>query len=207
MHKLQGNKAAQAIFLQTWSSQAYNYTAEVNREVFDNIEVDKSNSPCSEKYCDIDDITIDGQRVLRFCQNHICSGYCLRKITKRTNEKGKRNCRCGAGDEATPGKGNTPGFILRDNPRIVRDKRGFDRIELKRNNNRLVQSSLDLCQSWRGNCDFQILLYESDPYNPEPAEIARVTDYVVAYACKGNHSLAAEKKQIKEAVLRYVHNI
>jgi hypothetical protein len=66
----------------------------------------------------------------------------------------------------------------------------------------VVQSSLDLCQSWRGKCDFQILLYESDPFSPDPSEIAWVTDYVVAYACKGNSTLTEEKRQIKQLVLR-----
>jgi hypothetical protein len=37
------------------------------------------------------------------------------------------------------------------------------------------------------------LLYECDPFSPDPSEIARVTDYVVAYACKGNSTLTREK--------------
>jgi hypothetical protein len=63
-------------------------------------------------------------------------------------------------------------------------------------------TSLDLCQSCRGKCDFQILLYECDPFSPDPSEIARVTDYVVAYACKGNSTLTEEKRQMKQLVLR-----
>jgi hypothetical protein len=34
------------------------------------------------------------------------------------------------------------------------------------------------------------------------SEIARVTDYVVAYACKGNSTLTKEKRQMKQLVLR-----
>ena len=84
----------------------------------------------------------------------------------------------------------------------MHDKHGFKHVELSRNNNRVVQSSLDMLQSWRGNCDFQLMLYDSDPFNPDPAEIARVTDYIVAYASKGNVSLVDEKKQIRRLITR-----
>ena len=63
---------------------------------------------------------------------------------------------------------------------------------------------MDVLQSWRANCDVQLLLYESDPLRPDPAEIAKVTDYVVAYACKGNATMAAERKQVKDIIMRYV---
>ena len=97
-------------------------------------------------------------------------------------------------------KGDTPGFQLRNESVIICDERGYNKVELQRNHKRVTQSSLDMCQSWRGNCDFQMLLYESDPLNPDPSEIARVTDYVVAYACKGNKTLADEKRQIKSLI-------
>jgi hypothetical protein len=35
-------------------------------------------------------------------------------------------------------------------------------------------------------------MYESDPRNPNLAEIAKVTDCVVNFACKGNATLAVE---------------
>jgi hypothetical protein len=37
---------------------------------------------------------------------------------------------------------------------------------------------------------------------PDASEIAKVTDYVVAYACKGNCTMALEKKQIRQIILR-----
>ena len=64
------------------------------------------------------------------------------------------------------------------------------------------QTSLDMLQSWRANCDVQIILYESDPCMPDASKIARVTDYLVAYACKGNATIALEKKQIRQIILR-----
>ena len=60
---------------------------------------------------------------------------------------------------------------------------------------------MDLLQSWRGNCDIQILIYDSDPNNVDVSEISRVTDYVVAYATKGNCSLREEKEQNKKMIL------
>jgi hypothetical protein len=101
----------------------------------------------------------------------------------------------------TPGKGDTEGFTLRQDPAIVKDVRGFKRFDLPRNNSRTVQSSLLLLQGWRANCDIQLILYDADPDFPDPEEIAKVTDYIVAYACKGNESLTKEKTKIKEYVL------
>ena len=56
-------------------------------------------------------------------------------------------------------------------------------------------------QGWRANCDIQILLYNGVPSCPDPDEIARVTDYIVAYACKGNESLMEEMKQNKALIM------
>jgi len=129
MHKLKGNKVAQATFLQTWASKAYNYTAEVDMETFNAMKIGNDDSPCSERLSEVDDVILDGQRVLRFCQNHSCSGYCLRcpKKKKKGTKQGsdtKRSCRSGAGEEATAGQGDTPGFELRDEPVIIHDPRG-----------------------------------------------------------------------------------
>ena len=140
---------------------------------------------------------------MKFCQNHTCSGYCLRYMYQAGKRKGLcRECRGGAGVEITPGKGDTPGFILRCQPSIVADKRGFKKLEMSRNHKRIVQTALAMLQSWRGNCDFQVLLYDCDPLAPDPTEIAKVTDYVVAYQCKGNKRLADEKKEIRNLIFR-----
>ena len=96
---------------------------------------------------------------------------------------------------------DTPGFPLRSAPQLVRDLRGFDRLELPRNNSRTVTTSKWLVQGWRANCDLQVLLYECDPLYPNPDEVARVTDYIVAYACKGTETLVEEMKQMKALIL------
>ena len=57
-----------------------------------------------------------------------------------------------------------------------------------------------MLQSWRANCDIQLLIYNGDPTNPDLNEIARVTDYVVAYSCKGNITWKEEIEQTKQLV-------
>jgi hypothetical protein len=47
MHRLKGNKEAQAKFLQSWSKKAYSYTAEVKQN-FDELNIDKEDSSCAE---------------------------------------------------------------------------------------------------------------------------------------------------------------
>ena len=108
----------------------------------------------------------------------------------------------GCGNEKNLGTGDTPGWPLQDKDEIVDDPRGFKKLCLRRNNNRLTQTSLYCLQSWRANCDIQILVYETDPKHPEAAEIAKVTDYVVGYACKGNTTLAIEKAHVKNFTMK-----
>ena len=128
--------------------------------------------------------------------------FCNNSEKSENKESMKRKvCRSGAGVEVTPNMCDTPGFPLRIEPKLVRDLRGFDRLELPRNNKRIVTTSKPLVQSWRANCDIQIFLYEGNPAHPSPEEIARVTDYIVAYCCKGNESLIEEMKQMKALIL------
>jgi hypothetical protein len=112
MHKLKRNKEAQAKFLQSWSKEAYSYTAEVEQN-FDELNIDKENSPCAEQFSDISDLSVDGQRILKFCQNHSHSGYCLKcPKSKKRKRIGKQVCRAGVGEEKTAGIGDTPAFRL-----------------------------------------------------------------------------------------------
>ena len=113
-----------------------------------------------------------------------------------------RICKLGAGVEKTPQKADTPGFPLSCTPSIVQDIRGFKRLQLPRNHQRIAQTSLLLSQSWRANCDVQILLYDSNPLHPDPEDVARATDYIVAYACKGVETLQEEKRQMIDLILR-----
>jgi hypothetical protein len=118
------------------------------------------------------------------------------KITK------KRFCRMGCGKESMTGNCDTPGWKVRTTDTIDNDIRGFKKLFLTRNHPKYIQTSLHCLQSWRANCDISILIYESDPMNPDVTEIAKVTDYVINYACKGNATLAIERKQVKDFTLQ-----
>jgi hypothetical protein len=100
-------------------------------------------------------------------------------------------------------KCDTPGMHPRKKAEIKRDLRGYDRVELprKEGDRWVVQASMFLAQGWRANCDLQILLYDSDPDNPLPEDVGRVTDYIVAYQCKGNETYYQERKKMTDLIL------
>ena len=114
----------------------------------------------------------------------------------------RRYCRAGTGYEKTPNACDTPEFQLRSDHAITRDDRDFLKLEMKRNNLRMIQTPLNVLRGWRGNCDIKVLLYDCHDSEPTPEDIAEVTDYVVAYACKGNETLATERDTITAIVHR-----
>lgn len=63
---------------------------------------------------------------------------------------------------------------------------------MPRNHSRINQTSTSLIQSWRANCDVQILIYESHPDNFDLREVSKVTDYVVAYSSKASTTYREE---------------
>jgi hypothetical protein len=73
---------------------------------------------------------------------------------------------------------------------------------MPRNHRRINQTSTKLLQAWRGNCDVQILIYESHPDDFDPCEVSKVTDYVVAYSCKGGTSYREETEMNKHIILK-----
>ena len=103
--------------------------------------------------------------------------------------------------EETLGACDTPGFPLSEHAEVKYDHKRTRKLFMPRNHRRVNQTSVNLLQSWRGNCDIQILIYDCDPRYPNIAEIARVTDYVVAYACKGNTTVKEEREQNKQLIL------
>jgi hypothetical protein len=135
----------------------------------------------------------DANALLRQCQMHQCSKFCIGKSPRR--------CKVGCGSEATKGSCDTPGFDLISAPVIKKDHKGITKLFLPRDNKRLVQSSSFVLQSWRGNCDVQALLYKCSPKNPDLGEIAQVIDYIIAYSCKGNSTLGEELTQTKNLVM------
>ena len=189
--------------------------------------------PCSVRLSDIHDEVLDMFHLANTTQMHKCSDYCMRQpretnkqqsnsATVRNNTDSMRTtennstsrarkcrvCRMGAGVERNYGTAETPGWESRNKTEIVHDDRGFMKLMMKRTNNtRMLQTSFDVLRVWRANCDVAVLLYETDPMKPDPAEIAKVTDYVVAYASKGNSTLAVEKELVSRFIMRCVFQL
>lgn len=72
---------------------------------------------------------------------------------------------------------------------------------MARNHSRVNQTSTTLLQGWRGNCDLQILIYDSHPDQFDLREISKVTDYVVAYSCKANTTFHEEVEMNKRIIM------
>ncbi|EDO32927.1 predicted protein [Nematostella vectensis] len=111
---------------------------------------------------------------------HACSDYCLH--TPRHDEPGiqpgERVCRMEFGSEYHRGKPK------REEPDIVADHNGADRLEMARDHPRVVQHSRYNLQSWRANCDLSVILSNSPPDNPSTDDIIAIVDYLCAYACQ-----------------------
>jgi hypothetical protein len=59
-----------------------------------------------------------------------------------------------------------------------------------------------LTHFWRGNVDVKPLLYQSDPSNPDPEDITTCSDYLVGYQMKGGETIAIERNNMKDLVMR-----
>jgi hypothetical protein len=207
-HRLQTDKEQLAVFLSSWLGDTLGMTAQLNSEVLtDDNSLSAENHPSVLNYTDIlpSETVIDTARCQVRFQKHKCSAYCMRKRSKTMKDespesKQRRVCRCGSGVEATFMHCDTPGFKLRETPEVVRDMRGFDRVDLPRNNRNITQSSSFLMRGWRGNCDIQPLLYTCSPDDVSPSDVCRVTNYIVCYCCKGNEAVVEEKKSMASIV-------
>ena len=104
---------------------------------------------------------------------------------------------CGILDNET---NQTPGFPIQDVDTLNVDSIGIKRLALQRNSKRMNQSSFTALRSWRANCDVQLIIYDSDPEYPNLDEIAKISDYVVSYTCKGNIRKQTEKGMMKEII-------
>jgi hypothetical protein len=207
-HELKGDKAQLAEYLSSWIEDTIGMTARFDSKFMDELKgTSGSIHPSTVNYGDIDEG--DEERDTASCQsrfqNHRCSAYCMRKrkytrSTESEEEKKCRVCRCGAGTEKHFMKCDTPGFTRRTEACITRDLRGFDRVDLIRNNTSITQSSTFLMRGWRGNCDIQLLIYQSLPDEVDPRDVSRVTNYIVSYACKGSESVVEEKKEMASII-------
>jgi hypothetical protein len=158
--------------------------------------------PCSKRLSEVANSKTDDISLMNAVQTHKCGNYCMR--SKRAASGASRYCRAGCGNEVNVGECDTPGFELRSSSAIVREANGTYKLSMKRNSRRMVQSSIKLLRMWRANCDVQLIIYKSDPRNPDLFEVSKVTDYVVSYACKGNSTTEAEIDSMNALVQRFV---
>jgi hypothetical protein len=98
---------------------------------------------------------------------------------------------------------------LAEDQTIDMDKhRDFLVLKLKRTNSRLKQTSTSMLQSWRANCDVQVIIYQSNPKELDIYDIARVTSYVVSYtSCKGSKTNEHEAESIKSLIVGSEYSI
>ncbi len=118
------------------------------------------------------------------------------------NGSNKRICRVGAGEEATEGMGDTPGWKLTQQDFIEIDEiRGIKLLRLKRSERRMKQTSFTMLQSWRANCDIALLIYTQNPLKINEKDIAAISGYVTSYCTKGNATHSAEVETISTMIL------
>jgi hypothetical protein len=159
----------------------------------------QSHCPCSKRFTEIANRKSDDVSLMNAVQTHKCGNYCMRS---KSSSGASRYCRAGCGNEVNKGECDTPGFELRSSSAVIREANGTYKLSMKRNSRRMVQSSTKLLRLWRANCDVQLIIYKSDPRNPDVFEVSKVTDYVVSYACKGNSSTEAEIDTLNALVQR-----
>ena len=148
-HELYEDKALLASYLSEWAQDTLGMTAMTNSVFVDELSnSDSVDHPSTKYFSDIPpeerekDTTLCQMKM----QQHKCSGYCLRKRAyvpkSESDEESKRRvCRSGAGVEGTYLQCDTPGFPILEEAVVVKDLRGFDRIDLPRNDCRVTQSS------------------------------------------------------------------
>lgn len=186
--------------MEQYAEKVLNMTADVS--VNENHEIDTeadSISPLKRRFCEFINRKEDVRGLCEECMLHKCNNYCLGTNTKSE----PRVCRFDYGEESEYGLCNCAGKVHRQASVIVADKRGLEHFEMVRTKSRkVVQHSEIALQGWRANIDVQILVYRSDPNNPDITEIENVCKYVVAYAGKKNHTSKQEKEAMQNIVQR-----
>ena len=80
------DESIRADALGQWAADAFGLTAEVSSH-FDEIEVDHDNTPITIRFGDVgtspDDVSEDFNRIMKHCQYHNCSDFCLRDAPNR----------------------------------------------------------------------------------------------------------------------------
>ena len=93
---------------------------------------------------------------------------------------------------------------MQSNPTIDKQDHGFgSKLVFKsaRNSIRMMQTATKILQLWRGNCDVKVILYDTNPVNPDITTILQVCDYLVSYATKGAETWSSENKNMRDLVM------
>ena len=70
------------------------------------------------------------------------------------------------------------------------------------NSKRLNQTSIYLSQICRGNIDINPMHYFTNPLHPSMKDIAAVTDYVIGYQMKGAETMAVERQNMCNLIMK-----
>lgn len=187
--------------LNQYATEILDMTADV--DVNDDPDYSIDTSPNSrtalrKRFSEVKDDEKDIKSLAEGCMVHKCNGYCMDTKNKKCTP---RECRFDYGKESAYGEKDSEGKILRTFAAVVTDKKGVQKLQMKRTKSRkVVQLSKPMLQSWRANCDLQLLIYNSDPRSPDIAEIESVTRYVVAYAGKKHNTSKTEREAIQNII-------
>ena len=184
--------------LSDWVRRSFHMTATID-EKFKNIKnLSTCGHPSSKYYTSIDNKEEDQYLCQMTLQYHECSSYCLQKST---TAKELRWCNKTCSHEKTSGQGDTSGYKIINKPVIIRDPRGYNKLELPRNHPRVIQTSMFLVQGWRANVDIQLLLYDDNITKTTASDVAQISDYIISYICKGTETSVQEKLRVKDIIL------
>ena len=111
-------------------------TAMFDEEFMQSSITENDPHPSSSYYGDFSDLRADQYHCQTSLQQHICSSYCLKR--SKIKQKGHW-CNKTCTFEKTPGKGDTPGYPIIQTPVVIRDTRGYMRLDLPHNHPRIVQ--------------------------------------------------------------------
>ncbi len=99
---------------------------------------------------------------------HECNRYYL----KSTKAGTPITCRSQYRSESEFGKLDTLGMDLIEKAQIHIDRKGISHLRIRRTHSvHLVQHSKSFLKAWRANCDIKLLLYYSNPTQPDISEI------------------------------------
>jgi hypothetical protein len=97
---------------------------------------------------------------------------------------------------------DTAGMDLIEKAQIHINRKGTSHFRMRRTHSIcLVQHSKSLLKAWSTNCDIKLLLYYSNPSQPDISEIEDVCKFVVALTSKRHNTSQEEKETIQNIIM------